>query len=80
MARSRKRQVALAIQLRGESLLDEHFHALGVPLAFAPVAQEELAQYFHERHGLKVMHADPSELTLSDDEVWYEGERVDIAR
>ncbi len=44
-----------------------------------PDEQEALAQYFHERHGLKVMHADPSELTLRDDEVYYEGQLVDLA-
>jgi hypothetical protein len=44
-----------------------------------PDEQEALAQYFHERHGLKVMHADPSELTLRDGEVYYDGQVVDLA-
>jgi hypothetical protein len=41
--------------------------------------QEEVAQYFHARYGLKVMHADPAELTLDGGEVWYQGDRVDVA-
>jgi hypothetical protein len=44
-----------------------------------PDEQEALAQYFHERHGMKVMHADPSELTLRDGEVYYDGQAVDLA-
>lgn len=44
-----------------------------------PDEQEALAQYFHERHGLKVMHADPAELTLVGGEVFYAGDRVDLA-
>jgi hypothetical protein len=44
-----------------------------------PDEQEDLARYFHERHGMKIMHADPAELTQRDGEVWYNGERVDIA-
>jgi hypothetical protein len=44
-----------------------------------PVEQEALAQYFHNRHGLTVTHADPAELRLQGDEVWYEDTRVDIA-
>lgn len=44
-----------------------------------PEEQEFLAQYYHERHGLKVMHADPRELSIVDGEVCYEGVVVDIA-
>lgn len=44
-----------------------------------PDEQEMLAQYFHERHGLKVMHADPCELSIQGDEVMYDGTVVDIA-
>jgi len=44
-----------------------------------PDEQEALAQYFHERHGLRVMHADPRELTLRGGEVYYEGQAVDLA-
>ncbi len=44
-----------------------------------PDEQEALAQYFHERHGMRIMHADPSELTLRDGEVFYDGQVVDLA-
>jgi hypothetical protein len=44
-----------------------------------PDEQEMLAQYYHDRHGLKVMHADPRELSLRDGQVWYENTVVDIA-
>ncbi|MGE0758300.1 MAG: hypothetical protein AB7F89_12700 [Pirellulaceae bacterium] len=41
--------------------------------------QEDVAQYFHERYGLKVMHADPAELEVLGGEVCHEGVRVDVA-
>jgi hypothetical protein len=44
-----------------------------------PDEQEALAQYYHDRHGLKIMHADPTELTLQDGEVYYAGDVVDLA-
>jgi hypothetical protein len=44
-----------------------------------PDEQQALAEYYHQRHGLRVMHADPSELYLEGDEVRYEGQVVDIA-
>lgn len=44
-----------------------------------PEEQETLADYYRQRHGLHVMHADPSELSLVDGEVTYEGCRIDIA-
>jgi hypothetical protein len=44
-----------------------------------PDEQEALAGYFHERYGIKVMHADPRELSLRGDEVYYNGEVVDFA-
>lgn len=44
-----------------------------------PDEQEVLAEYFRERHGLRIMHADPAELRLDGGEVWYRGEVVDIA-
>jgi hypothetical protein len=44
-----------------------------------PDEQEALAQYYHDRHGLKIMHADPRELEIVDGEVRYEGALVDIA-
>jgi hypothetical protein len=43
-----------------------------------PAEQAALTEYYRERHGLKVLHADPSELHLQDGEVCYEGEVVDI--
>jgi hypothetical protein len=43
-----------------------------------PEEQEAVAAYFHNRYGIKVMHADPSELTLKGEEVYYNGELIDI--
>jgi hypothetical protein len=68
----------------------DHAQAIGRPvenLCFVepkyagsgPDEQEALAQFFHDRYGLKLMHADPGELTLKQGEVYYEGARVDIA-
>jgi hypothetical protein len=44
-----------------------------------PDEQEALARYFHARYGMKVMHADPTELSLRGDEVYYQGDVVDLA-
>jgi hypothetical protein len=44
-----------------------------------PDEQEELARYYHDHYGLKVMHADPAELTLRDGEVYYAGDPIDLA-
>jgi hypothetical protein len=46
---------------------------------YGPDEQEALAQYYHERHGMKIMHADPAELELRGDEVYYQGDPVDLA-
>jgi hypothetical protein len=43
-----------------------------------PDEQEELAQYYHNRYGTKVLHADPAELTLRGEEVYYNDDRVDL--
>jgi hypothetical protein len=43
-----------------------------------PDEQEALAQYFRERHGMKILHADPSELTLRGGEVYYDDQVVDL--
>jgi len=43
-----------------------------------PDEQAFLVQYFHERHGMKILHADPAELELRDSQVWHGGERVDL--
>ncbi len=44
-----------------------------------PDEQEALAHYFHDRFGLKIMHADPAELTLGQGEVCYNGDPIDLA-
>ena len=41
--------------------------------------QAPLAEYFHARHGMTILHADPAELTVSGGEVCYEGTPIDIA-
>lgn len=43
-----------------------------------PVEQECLAEYYAERYGLNIFHADPSELYLLDKEVMYNGRVVDV--
>src|SRR5262249_10284550 len=68
----------------------DHLQALGRParnVCFVepkyaksgPDEQEALAQYYHERYGLKILHADPAELTLRGDEVYYQEDVVDLA-
>jgi hypothetical protein len=44
-----------------------------------PDEQEALAQYFHREHGMRIMHADPSELSMRGSEVYYEGNPIDLA-
>ena len=41
--------------------------------------QEDLARYFHDIYGMKILHADPSELTLAGGEVYYAGTPIDLA-
>lgn len=41
--------------------------------------QEDVARYFRDRYGLKVMHADPAELVVSQGEVCHQGDRIDVA-
>ncbi len=41
--------------------------------------QVALAEYYLQRHGLKILHADPAELEIRDGEVWYGESLVDIA-
>jgi hypothetical protein len=43
-----------------------------------PAEKELLGKYYHDRFGLKVTHADPSELTLQAGDVCYEGDPVDL--
>jgi hypothetical protein len=67
----------------------DHLDAIGRPArnicfvdpkyeVWGPDEQEALAEYVHERYGLKVMHADPKELSLHQDEVYYDGVAVDV--
>ena len=49
-----------------------------VPVGSGIDEQEDLARYFHDQYGLKVMHADPRELTTQGDEVIYGGDIVDL--
>jgi hypothetical protein len=44
-----------------------------------PDEQEALAQFFHDRYGLRIMHADPSELRMAGGEVVYNDAAVDLA-
>jgi hypothetical protein len=64
-----------AIGRRGHNVcfIDPKYAASG------PEEQEELARWLQERHGLRAMHADPAELVLRGDEVFYEGTPVDLA-
>jgi hypothetical protein len=74
-----------------QEMLD-HLDALGRPrrnIAFiepthagsGPDEQEALARYYHDRYGLNVLHADPSELSLSSasGEVVFQGEPLELA-
>jgi hypothetical protein len=71
-----------------QEILD-HLQAIGRPASnvcfiepkyagSGPDEQELLAQYYHDRHRMKIMHADPAELELRQGEVYYDGERVDL--
>jgi hypothetical protein len=44
-----------------------------------PDEQDALARYYHDRYGLKVLHADPSELTLRGGEVCLGDDPVELA-
>ena len=46
--------------------------------ASGPDEQQELAQYFHQRYGTKILHADPAELRLCGEAVYYNDDRVDL--
>ena len=76
-------------ELLMQEVLD-HCEALGRPARHVcfiepkyagsgPDEQETLAQYYHQRHGLKMTHADPAELTVRNGEVSYQGDAVDLA-
>ena len=68
----------------------EHLDATGCPggqivlvdpkyATDGPDEPEALAEYYRERHGLSVLHADVSELRLCGDAVMYGDVRVDLA-
>jgi hypothetical protein len=76
-------------ELLMQEVLD-HLEAIGRPgrsvcfidpkyAASGPEEQDEIARWLHDRHGLRAMHADPSELELRGDEVYYAGTAVDVA-
>jgi hypothetical protein len=71
-------------------MIRDHLEAIGRParnICFVEAKyagsgideQEDIAQYFHDQYGLKVMHADPGELELRGGEVYYAGDVVDLA-
>ncbi len=64
-----------AIGRRGQNLcfIDPKYAASG------PEEQEEIARWLRDRHGLRAMHADPAELVLRGDEVFYQGTPIDVA-
>lgn len=44
-----------------------------------PNEQSILRQHLAEEHGLVIVHADPRELRVEGDEVWYENTQIDVA-
>lgn len=71
-----------------QDLLD-HLESLGRPgrnICFlepkyagsGPDEQQALLEYYRQRYGLKLMHADPCELKLRDGQVYYENDIVDL--
>jgi hypothetical protein len=44
-----------------------------------PDEQEALARYYHDRYGLRVMHADPADLTMRGDDVLFDGHAIELA-
>jgi hypothetical protein len=63
-----------AIGRRGRTLCFVEFLYEGV----GPADQNSLTDYVHDQYGLRVLHADPSELTLRDGEVCVGDELVDL--
>ena len=66
---------ARAIGRRGKNicLIEPKYVAEG------PNEQSHLVEYYRGRRGIKLNHADPRELKLVGDEVYYEDMRVDVA-
>jgi hypothetical protein len=71
-------------------MIRDHLEAIGRParnICFVEAKyagsgideQEDIAQYFHDQYGLKIMHADPQELEQRVGEVYYAGDVVDLA-
>jgi hypothetical protein len=92
VARDPRIRLQLTTDIRELLLQDllEHLEATGRPggqiVLVDPKYEEEgpdepeaLARYFADRHGLTVLHADPSELRLVGEEVYYGDARVDVA-
>jgi carboxypeptidase Taq len=48
-------------------------------VAEGPEEQSHLVEYYRARRGIELSHADPRELRLSGDDVYYEDVRVDVA-
>jgi hypothetical protein len=90
-ARDSRLQLRIGPDIR-ELLMQEvldHLEAVGRParnICFVepkyagsgPDEQEALAQYYHDRYGMKLLHADPAELRLEKGEVTYDGEPLDL--
>jgi hypothetical protein len=68
----------------------DHLEAIGRPArsvcfvepkyaGSGPDEQEALIQYYHDRYGMKITHADPAELTVREGEVYYHEEQIDLA-
>ncbi len=92
--RSEDRGLRLELGLDVRELLMQeifdHAQAIGRPLGnlcfvepkyvgSGPDEQEALAQFYHERYGMRILHADPRELRLEGDEVYYQDARLDLA-
>jgi len=71
-----------------QEMLD-HLEAIGRPggvICFidpkysgdGPVELDPLAEYANEVFGVKIVHADPSELYVRSNEVWYEDTKIDL--
>jgi hypothetical protein len=44
-----------------------------------PDEQGALAEFYHERYGMRLLHADPTELHLAAGEIYYDDARIDLA-
>jgi hypothetical protein len=75
-------------ELMAQELID-HLEAIGRPMGAialidpkfeqdGPDEQDKLATEFHNRHGLTVVHVDPSELRLRNGEVYCGDTRIDV--